>query len=70
VNFTAAGCKTTAATLEGAVNLEVLNSKKEAVAVGEHEKAEADGFVKVFSGEACKVAKRLVHRIQGGRRQK
>jgi hypothetical protein len=57
VNFEGTSCTNKSTTVEGSVNVEILNSKKEAVAVGEHETVEADGFIKVFTGEACKVAK-------------
>jgi hypothetical protein len=57
VTFEGGECIDKSTTVEGSVNVEILNSKKEAVAVGEHEATEEFSFIKVFTGEACKVAK-------------
>jgi hypothetical protein len=50
-------CKNKSTSVEGAVVVEILNSKKEAVNVGEREAEEAFGFIKVVAGgEACTAA--------------
>jgi hypothetical protein len=41
--------------VEGSVLVETQNSKKETVAVEEHEAEEEFGFIKAIAGEACKV---------------
>jgi hypothetical protein len=41
--------------VEGSVLVEIQNSKKETLAVEEHEAEEEFGFIKAITGEACKV---------------
>jgi hypothetical protein len=48
-------CIFTTAVVEGSILVEIQNSKKETVAVEEHEAEEEFGFIKPIAGEACKV---------------
>ena len=57
IKFIGSHCTFLETSVEGTLSLEMLNSKKEVVAVKEHELEEEFGFIRMSTNEACFVAK-------------